>query len=223
MATDDLKPIAVVLFTGGMDSTATAHYVKNAMGCETYGLTLQQFDDGDIVNWKEISVARRMCSFLGIQHMVYDASAYADLVNKQVTNSCNYKEGNDDDIKLNFIPNRNALFLLLGHSLCQSLMNAKKRDVGYVMTGLIESDPKYPDSNLQYFNDLDDALSPGILQGTISILSPLYKYTKGQIVQYLKRHKIPLELTWSCNTNNDEPCGECFGCTQLNKLKNDTE
>lgn len=205
---------SVVLFTGGMDSTATAHYAKQFMNSDVIALTLKQHD----INWKEVQCAENMCNYLGIRHVVEDISGYADFTQKQVTNSCNYQEGNQSDIEKNFIYNRNAYFLLLGHSLCQRIMSERNYGQGFVMCGLIHTDPPYPDSNLNYFTGLSNVLNQGLLKGNIQILSPLFNYTKQDIYNYLIEQNIPIDLTWSCNTNHELPCGQCYGCTQLKKL-----
>lgn len=206
---------SVILFTGGMDSTATAHFAKTEMNSDVYALTLKQGDD----NWKEIEYASKMCQFLKIKHYIEDISNYAQFTQKQITNSCNYQEGNQEDIKRNFIYNRNAYFLLLGHSLCQKIMSENDYNQGYVMCGLLHTDPAYPDSNMKYFNDLSYVLNQGMLFGKIEITNPLFYRDKSGIYNYLIENKIPIELTWSCNTNNEIPCGNCYGCTQLKKLK----
>jgi len=83
---------------------------------------------------------------------------------------------------------------------------------------LLSIDPDYPDSNIKFFNSLSEALNIGVLYGDVKVDIPLYNYSKEDIYNYLINNNIPLELTWSCNTNNEIPCGECFGCTQRDKL-----
>jgi 7-cyano-7-deazaguanine synthase len=208
------KIISCILFTAGMDSTVAAHYSKNVLGYETVALTLKQND----LNKKEVEYSKKMTKFLGIKHFIYDITNYSNFIQHTVTNSCGYKEGNKKDIEENFIENRNAIFALIAHSLVQKIMKEGDFKNGKVMLGLLSIDPEYPDSNFRFFQSLSDSLNIGVLHGNVDIQVPLYDYSKEDIYNYLIENDIPLKLTWSCNTNNEIPCGECFGCTQRNKL-----
>jgi len=205
--------ISVILFTGGMDSTVVAHQSKEK-GNDVYCLTLSQGG----LNSIEVEKSKQLCSHLGVKSIIYDMSSYSDLVDKQVTNSCGYSEGNEDDIVNNFIPNRNAIFILLGHSLCQNIMRRKSVDKGEVLLGMLSSDPDYPDSRLEFFQGMTRVLNMGSLEGTIEVGVPLWDYSKYEVYKYLKENKIPIEMTWSCNENEPIPCGKCYGCTQRKRL-----
>ena len=208
------KIISCVLFTSGLDSTATAHYSKYNLGYETIGLTLKQGNQ----NKQEVDHAIRMARYLDIRHVIYDVSSYSDFIQHTVTNSCGYKEGNSKDIEINYIENRNAFFVLLGHSLVQRTMKMQNSKSGKVMLGLLTSDPNYPDSNQHFFQALSTALDIGVLNGNIRIEIPMYDYTKEEIYNYLLKHNIPIKYTWSCNESKKEACGECFGCNERMSL-----
>jgi 7-cyano-7-deazaguanine synthase len=49
-------------------------------------------------------------------------------------------------------------------------------------------------------------------QGRVQIAAPFIEFTKGEIITYCLDRKVPLELTYSCESSSDSPCGVCLSC-----------
>ena len=46
----------------------------------------------------------------------------------------------------------------------------------------------------------------------IKILLPLIKMTKIEVIQLARELNVPLEWTWSCYSDGENPCGQCSNC-----------
>ncbi len=57
----------------------------------------------------------------------------------------------------------------------------------------------------------------GYFLGIKQIVTPFIEYNKDDIINYCFKHKIPLELTYSCIRSNS-PCGICGSCLQRAKV-----
>ena len=74
--------------------------------------------------------------------------------------------------------------------------------------------PDYSLSCIQLCNHLFGAIS----QGTeIKIEAPLIDLGRSEIVKIGHRLGTPFELTWSCLSSGNEPCGGCIGCATRNR------
>lgn len=71
--------------------------------------------------------------------------------------------------------------------------------------------PDYRREFIQTFNLMLDYAKPDNRE--LLVEAPLAELTREEIVLLGRRLKLPLEKTWSCYRNNDEPCGKCLGCT----------
>jgi 7-cyano-7-deazaguanine synthase len=48
--------------------------------------------------------------------------------------------------------------------------------------------------------------------GKVRLRTPLLEWSKGQVVHYCIEQRIPLPLTYSCESGNSKPCGICLSC-----------
>ena len=46
----------------------------------------------------------------------------------------------------------------------------------------------------------------------IPIYAPFIHVEKSEVVKEAIRLGVPIEKTWSCYVNEEEPCGVCFSC-----------
>lgn len=70
------------------------------------------------------------------------------------------------------------------------------------------------------FRSAIQALVQGYSVGRIAIQAPFESWTKGEIWQFCRERKVPVELTYSCERGeNPIPCGECASCKDLKALR----
>jgi 7-cyano-7-deazaguanine synthase len=107
---------------------------------------------------------------------------------------------------------RNALFVL-----------AAAATVGQgplvIAAGLHTASPYY-DTTSAFVGDLQRILD-GYAGGSVTFAAPFLETTKKDIVQYARRHRVPLRLTYSCERRNAPPCGACFSCLDRKDLRVD--
>ncbi|EKV01606.1 putative PP-loop superfamily ATPase [Leptolyngbya sp. PCC 7375] len=104
---------------------------------------------------------------------------------------------------------RNALLLLL----TASTLHIKQ---GILSLGIHTGTAYYDCSSsfLQSFQKLLD----GYFAGSVQVEAPFIELTKKDIFEYCKLHKIPIEMTFSCERKGDSPCGICLSCIDRRML-----
>lgn len=101
------------------------------------------------------------------------------------------------------IRGRNAFLIL-------TALMARPTFAGLLSLG-IHAGSSYYDCG-QRFTKLMSNLVSDYTQGTVQLDLPLMEMDKAGIIQYCKSRKVPLELTYSCQTGCLPPCGKCPSC-----------
>jgi len=114
-------------------------------------------------------------------------------------------------IKLGFhLPSEKGEFLFRNAILALTAAATTKERPLVVALG-VHSGSHYYDTTPAFLDDLQ-RLVDGYSNGTVSIGRPLLKMNKAMIVEYARRHRVPLRLTYSCETRSGSACGECPSC-----------
>ncbi len=200
---------AVALLSGGLDS-ATAAALAQEAGLRVIGLS---FDYGQR-HRRELQAATAMAQHLGLaEHhtmavnlAAWGGSSLTDL--QQAVPSDGVVEGL---IPSTYVPGRNTVFIALGLSL------AEARGAERLVLGVNAVDYSgYPDCRPDYleaFQKLADLASKSGREGHgAQLWAPLVHWSKTRIVAEALRLELPIELTWSCYSGADKPCGRCDSC-----------
>jgi 7-cyano-7-deazaguanine synthase len=200
---------AVALLSGGLDS-ATAAALAQEAGLRVIGLS---FDYGQR-HRRELQAATAMAEHLGLaEHhtmavnlAAWGGSSLTDL--QQAVPSDGVVEGL---IPSTYVPGRNTVFIALGLSL------AEARGAERLVLGVNAVDYSgYPDCRPDYleaFQQLADLASKSGREGHgAQLWAPLVHWSKTKIVAEALRLELPIELTWSCYSGADKPCGRCDSC-----------
>ncbi len=201
---------AVVLLSGGLDSTTTlAIALKD--GYDVYPIT---FRYGQRHN-REIESAKKICEYYGLNLKIVEinlreigGSALTD--NMDVPKNRSMKEISSE-IPVTYVPARNTIFLSI------ALGYAEVLDADRIYIGVNALDYSgYPDCRPEYieeFNKLSKlATKRGVEGKTIEIVAPLINMKKGEIIKKGMELKVPYELTWSCYEGKEKACGKCDSC-----------
>jgi 7-cyano-7-deazaguanine synthase len=180
------KQKAVVLVSGGMDSCVTA-----AVAARDYELYFLHINYGQLT--------------------VVDISYLKEIGGSSLTDkNIEVEEGdlNRNDIPKTYVPFRNANILAIASSWAEVI------EASALFIGAVEEDGSgYPDCRRVFYDAFEKAIDEGTKPETkIKIITPLISLNKAAIVQLGKDLGAPLELSWSCYTNNDEACGVCDSC-----------
>ncbi|MBV9080673.1 MAG: 7-cyano-7-deazaguanine synthase, partial [Elusimicrobia bacterium] len=110
-----------------------------------------------------------------------------------------------------YVPGRNTVFLSFGLSLADEI-GARAIVIG---ANAIDYSG-YPDCRGPYLRAFEKAARLGSRlgagRGRVSVVAPLVKLAKADIVRLGRKLRAPLELTWSCYRGGARPCGRCDSC-----------
>ncbi|OGS12865.1 MAG: 7-cyano-7-deazaguanine synthase QueC [Elusimicrobia bacterium RIFOXYA2_FULL_58_8] len=205
------KKKAVVLFSGGLDST-TALCWALARGYDCRAIS---FDYGQRHS-RENKAARKIAGLLKVRlyevKLSFPWLAVSSLVNPGVElPDTEFSRIGSGAIPSTYVPGRNLVFASIGVSLADSIGAAA------VVSGPNVVDYSgYPDCRPAFYRALEKAANAGTrigaTGGKIRFLTPLVRLSKAAIVRLGLRLKAPLSLTWSCYRGGRIPCGHCDSC-----------
>ncbi|MEK6715644.1 MAG: 7-cyano-7-deazaguanine synthase QueC [Candidatus Omnitrophota bacterium] len=226
---------AVVLLSGGLDSTTTLFWAKNK-GYKTYCLI---FDYGQR-HRREITSAKEIARYAGCKYQVIKISLPwkgSSLLDKKIsipqsanaafgrhpakgggwqTGGAPAKAGRANVIPSTYVPARNTIFL----SFALSYAEAIGADSIFIGANAVDFSG-YPDCRPGYFKIFNQlalvATKKGVIGKKIKIFTPLIYKTKTAIVRAALNLGVPLELTWSCYAGGKKPCGACDSCVLRKK------
>ena len=69
----------------------------------------------------------------------------------------------------------------------------------------------YPDCSEDFNQAINDAISIGSGK-KVSVIAPLVKKTKKEIIKLGIDYNVPFEKTWTCYDNKNLACGKCNSC-----------
>lgn len=199
---------AIVLLSGGLDSTVTAYYAHQH-GYAIKALTLNYGQLHTI----EIEKARSTAQMLDIEHHVLSLSLPwkgSSLLDSSIPVP-EKREETAQDIPSTYVPARNTIFL------SYALSWAEVAQAGSVFIGANVIDYSgYPDCRPEYFDAFQKLYVLGTKRGveghSITIKTPLLQMDKKQIVLLGKQCHVPFEHTWSCYKGGQTPCRVCDAC-----------
>ena len=204
---------AVVLLSGGLDSTTTLA-IAIAEGYETCALS---FDYGQR-HCLEIEAARRVASSLGarehrvakIDLRIFGGSALTDDLNVPKQRSeIEINQG----IPVTYVPARNTIFLAYALTWAEVIQAC---DIFLGVNAIDYSG--YPDCRPEFIEAFENLANLGTKAGAegrrFEIHTPLIKFSKAEIIHKAVELSVDLSLTHSCYDPTPEglACGECDSC-----------
>jgi 7-cyano-7-deazaguanine synthase len=203
-----MKELAIVLMSGGMDSTVCASWALK-QGYEVCALHVHY---GQKTQEREGRAFREICQELSITTTLdIDISHLAAIGGSSLTDASiavSKADLQNMDIPTSYVPFRNANLLSIAVSWAEAI-GAKT-----IIIGAVEEDGSgYPDCRKVFFDAFENMIQLGTKPGThITIQTPLIDLEKAQIVQNGIALNAPLRLTWSCYSGSDKACGICDSC-----------
>jgi 7-cyano-7-deazaguanine synthase len=207
-----MKP-AVVLLSGGLDSTTTLA-IALVEGFEAHALS---FDYGQR-HKIEIEAAQRVAKSLGakshriarIDHHIFAGSALTDDV---AVPKARAESEMAADIPATYVPARNTVFLAHALAMAETLAAS---DIFIGVNSLDYSG--YPDCRPEFIRAFEAmanlATKAGLEGSRLQIHTPLINLTKAEIVRRARQLHVDLSLTHSCYDPSEDgrACGECDSC-----------
>lgn len=202
---------AVVIFSGGQDSTTCLYWAKNRFD-EVEAITFNYGQKHSV----ELQQARIICEKENIRLTEVDISFLDSLVESALTSNGDVNEINEKGLPASFVPNRNQLFITLAHAYAQKI-GAEK-----LVTGVCQTDYSgYPDCRQEFIDLIEYATNSGS-DSEIRIETPLMWLDKAQTFALAKKENClneVIELSHTCyngdRTNFHEwgyGCDDCPAC-----------
>ena len=204
---------AVVLASGGLDSTVTAALAKRE-GHELYFLTVAYGQRHGI----EVERARHVARAMGVsKHIVLEMDLRAiggsALTSDQPVPKDRTESTRESSIPSTYVPARNTLFLALALGYAETI------DASLVYLGANVVDYSgYPDCRPEFLTAFEEVARLGTRAGVegkgIAIRAPLLSLSKADIIQLGASLDVPFHLTHSCYDPlvSGLACGRCDSC-----------
>jgi 7-cyano-7-deazaguanine synthase len=203
---------AVVLLSGGLDSTVTLAYAL-ALGEEVVPISFRYGQR----HLRELEAAKLVVSHYRLkQHVVVDMDLSAYRTNALTSPEVEVPLGRDihdigEDIPPTYVPARNIIFLSVAAGLCESV----EADRIYIGANAVDYSG-YPDCRPEFFQAFERVLEVGTRRGVegrpMRVIAPLLRKSKADVVRLGKELEAPLDLTWSCYRGGAKACGQCDSC-----------
>lgn len=197
------RPKAVVLHSGGLDSTVCL-LLARSRGRDAYSLGINYGQRQQI----ELEYANRQCARFGIERRVVDVSWQKPEIHVPKDRTvAEMKAG----IAPTFLPGRNAVFLALA---CAEAAGTGASEVWLGVNAVDFSG--YPDCRGSFL-DAFRAMWKEAVPNPPRIVAPLVHFSKPQIAALAGELGLKAGETWSCYAPDEkggatEPCGHCDAC-----------
>lgn len=198
---------AVVLFSGGLDSTVLAAQMKQEAN-ETRLLSIYYGQRHS----KELDHSQKIADHLGLGHEILKLPQLGQILSGSslTDQSIILPEGHyaEESMKSTVVPNRNMILLALagGHALSLGFDT-----IAYAAHA--GDHTIYPDCRPEFADSMNKALGLADWKD-LNLHRPYVEMTKSDIVSLGDRLDAPLHLTWSCYAGGEIHCGKCGTCVE---------
>jgi 7-cyano-7-deazaguanine synthase len=203
---------AVILFSGGLDST-TCMAIAKAAGFACYALSFSygQKHSAELESAKEIAKSAGV-----IEHKVVTLALNGSSLTDENNHVADYNSS--EGIPATYVPARNTVFLSIALSWAESL-NATDIFIG----ANIVDYSQYPDCRPDYLSAFENmanlATKAGVEGARFKIHAPLLQLSKAEIITTGIKLGIDYGITISCYRadNKGRACGKCDSCVYRQK------
>ena len=202
-----MKPLAVILASGGMDSCVTT-----ALAAPEYELAFLHLNYGQRTQARELKAFHDVADFYHVKRrLIIDTEHLHAIGGSSLTDESMEVTKADlthEGVPTSYVPFRNANILAMATSWAE-VLGAKA-----IFIGAVEEDSSgYPDCTKKFFAAFNEVIATGTKPDThIEIKTPIINLQKHEIIRRGQDLGAPLNLTWSCYQNEEVACGVCDSC-----------
>lgn len=217
MASESPRPRAIVLLSGGLDSTTAGAWAKRE-GYDLFALAIDygqrhrvELDKGEQVARALGCLERRIVT---VDLRALGGSALTDAIPVPKDRS---HEAIGHGVPSTYVPARNTVFLA-----CALAYAEVARARAIVIGANVLDSSGYPDCRPAFLEQFEKLASIATAAATergerVKVLAPLVDLSKAGIVKLARELRAPLELTWSCYDPVERggrtlACGRCDSC-----------
>src|SRR5450631_3190507 len=208
--TEITKVRALVILSGGMDSTVCAALAVRDFGAEN--VAALHIDYGQRTERRERRAFQEICDRLGIRtRLAVKTEFFRAIGGSALTDdSISVPQARPEigtEIPVTYVPFRNSHFLSAAVSWAE-VLGAERIYIGAVQ----QDSSGYPDCRPEFYAAFNEAVRTGTKEGRIRIETPVIALRKAEIVRLGLELCAPFDLTWSCYSREDRACGVCDSC-----------
>jgi 7-cyano-7-deazaguanine synthase len=207
-------PSAVVLLSGGMDSTTLLHYVVRRLGVRDVFALSFHYGQKHV---RELDAARWQAQAAGVrEHRVLDIAFFGDLTAgmSALTDAAiaiprlAAPEAGARQQPATYVPNRNMMLLSLAAAY------AEARQVTEVYYGAQAQDRYgYWDCTPEFLQRINALLA--LNRGKpVTIRAPFITWRKAEELRLGRELGVDYAHTWTCYQGGAQPCGVCPSCEE---------
>ncbi|MFH1365377.1 MAG: 7-cyano-7-deazaguanine synthase [archaeon] len=184
---------SLILLSGGIDSYVALKLEKEAKKeCITLSFSYKNQSPSELRAIQEICNREKLPNYLIAN----------SLINRK----------NKGEKKDPFIPD-NLLYYTI--AICFARENRIERIVG----GQNKGDFSFvPESERNFYQNINEFIKKTYTSYNIQIFQPLLELTKLEVVKKGLELRMPLEITWSCQSKKKHPCGICSSCKERKRI-----
>jgi len=205
-----MNEAAVVLFSGGIDSTTALHWSIRRFAA----VSALIFDYGQR-HRLEVTMARRIASDLKVAFRVWKIPLrhllHSALLDEDLAIADSLAKVRREKIPASYVPFRNGIFLSLAAAFAES------RNIFDLVAGFNGIDsPDYPDTSELFRRSMERTLNQGTAARRIGrrfrIHAPLIRMSKAEIIRFGMKLGADYSRSLSCYRGAEIPCGACPAC-----------
>jgi len=205
-----MKPKAVVLLSGGIDSVTTLYYAN-----QEYDVYVLSFDYGqrhkfelELAKYHAEQVKAKEFFIVKIQNEIFKNSALTDKTIQVPEN-----RSIDNEIPITYVPARNLIFLSFATAFAES------RDIMNVFIGANALDYSgYPDCRPEFIQSFERTANlgtkAGVSRNVFKVHTPLIDKKMSEIIRLGLELGVDFSYTSSCYQAGEDgkPCLKCDSC-----------
>ncbi len=201
---------SIVLFSGGIDSTTVLYWAKKNLE-RVCALTFFYGQTHSI----EIEMAKKIAEREGIEQIVLNVDLSqiggSSLTDRKIEIEDVKLEELEERIPSTYVPFRNGIFISLAAAVAEVM------DCENIVVGFHSLDSQnYPDTSKNFVSAMENAINTGTRAGKlgkkISILAPLIRMKKEEIIKFGLEMGTDYSYSISCYRGNEIPCMRCPTC-----------
>ncbi len=205
---------AIILCSGGLDSTVCAHYVMKKLGYKEIKMLF--FDYGQrsfkaekkamIRCAKDVEAEYHLISLNGLNKLIFSGITH-NVKHEKLTRK-NLRNTKEESSKF-YVPFRNTIFASYAIAYAETLGRKDKVTIFFGFKS--EGSESYSDTTKEYVKELNNLLKKMKILN-VNVSAPLIDMDKEDIVTLGVDLHVPIEKTFSCYINSKTHCGKCLAC-----------
>jgi len=205
---------AIILCSGGLDSTVTAYLVRKRSHYDK--LTLLFFNYGQKSLDAEKKASKKCSSDINAE---FNEISLPEL--NKISSSLINKPGKVEEVKdlkdtrkesqKWYVPCRNTIFLVNALALAEAEYVQSKTPSDIFVGFKCEGRESYPDTTSEFVEQMNN-LAKISCAYPFRIIAPLINKDKEDIICIGAKLNVPLKTTFSCYVGKSVHCGKCLAC-----------